>query len=165
MAYWDVSYTSNVPWVETIRRALYLVRRGTVHRRRLPSVGYVTHGVALKSRRAWKLGSNKTDQSVLNLLSMLSPPPFIVCYANYRLQNNVYYFWYATLKIISFPSPSLSLSLSLSLFYFRLKIFLFGKSFPLQPFSGLTTWFPRLLPLLLSISVFTFSCPHAHAST
>ena len=47
-----------------------------------------------------------------------------------------------------------------SLFHSRLKTFLFCKSFPPQPFlfffrTGLTTWFHRLLPLLLSISVFT----------
>ena len=135
VAYWDVSYTSNVPWVETIRRALYLVRRGTVHRRRLPSVGYVTHGVALKSRRAWKLGSNKTDQSVLNFCS--------VCCRHHRSSSAMRITDYRTTFIIS-GTPHLKLlvfhhPLSLSLFYFRLKIFLFGKSFPLQPFSGLTT--------------------------
>ena len=120
------------------------MRRGTVHRRRLPSVGYVTHGVALKSRRAWKLGSNKTDQSVLNFCSVCcrhhrsssamritdhscnSHSMWImiyrqkVCYGlpsnTYgicgvpEIINNVYYFWYATLKIISFSSPTLSLS-------------------------------------------------------
>ena len=78
-----------------------------------------------------------------------------VCTFVYPILNLIWSFLLLTviLIIISFPSPTLS-------FHSRLKTFLLCKSFALQPFFFFFrtdyTWFPRLLLLLLSISVFTF---------